>query len=699
MEQQAPLQISFEDLSYTVRVRAQVGPSGGGLLGRLKTIGSKTRYDDKIILNRITGTFRPGRVTAILGPSGSGKTTLLNLLAGYESSGTVGGKIWVNGRPASGASIRQLAGYVNQDDVILPTQTVGEAITMSIVLRPPPLSSMPPNSAEAAAESRQKHAEKSTEQNSGDNNAETDAEASPLPLPVTIGGRAPPKSSVDTKTEQRCTHAIRLFGLEKCQHTIIGDSSAKAVSGGERKRTAIAMENVTQPPILLLDEPSSGLDSHSALMVMHQLKAVANEGRTVAAVLHQPSSEMFELIDDILILFEGRLVYMGERAGFVDYLAQLGHPCGMYSNPADHVFNSVLYDHRLTKHMGSQAGAGERAEWLAGAWQASPEARQLQRLVDRPELCPISALQFRRTSSFQVQVRYLAKRAARNAVRNQLIIRIRLAQSIILGLLIGLIFLNTQNRPVSVQRQNFSGALFFTSVTQMLLAMLSVVNVFSQERLVFLREWQSGYYGLPAYFVSKNLVELPIQVVLPIVYSAIAYWLLGLRSDGTKFVLFTVVCVCMNLCGYSFGLLLASALPDMSTILAALPAVFLPFLLFGGLLVNTGNSTVWLRWLQWISPVKYSYSALSVNQFSGYVVDGQPVGDQYLDEINLGPFSTGENIAFIITITVIAWVSAYLALLYLTNKGRGKMVNATKRLQEELLGPPDQRFAQPNAAS
>ncbi|KAJ2311667.1 hypothetical protein IWW51_006395 [Coemansia sp. RSA 2702] len=137
----------------------------------------------------------------------------------------------------------------------------------------------------------------------------------------------------------------------------------------------------------------------------------------------------------------------------------------------------------------------------------------------------------------------------------------------------------------------------------------------------------------------------------------------------------------------------------MSTILAVLPAVFLPFLLFGGLLVNTGNSTVWLRWLQWISPVKYSYSALSVNQFSGYVVDGQPVGDQYLDEINLGPFSTGENIAFIIAITAIAWVSAYLALLYLTNKGRGKMVNATKRLQEELLGPPDQRFAQPNAAS
>ncbi|KAJ1983355.1 hypothetical protein EDC05_006608, partial [Coemansia umbellata] len=123
----------------------------------------------------------------------------------------------------------------------------------------------------------------------------------------------------------------------------VGDSSEKGISGGERKRTAIAMEWVTQAPILFLDEPTSGLDAHSAMMVTSHLRSIARTGRTVIAVVHQPSSEMFEMIDDILILYEGRIVYLGERAHLTDYLAKLGFPCGMYTNPADHVFNSVLF--------------------------------------------------------------------------------------------------------------------------------------------------------------------------------------------------------------------------------------------------------------------------------------------------------------------------------------------------------------------
>ncbi|KAJ2180187.1 hypothetical protein GGF45_002084 [Coemansia sp. RSA 551] len=695
MELNTPLQISFDNLSYAVKVRAKSDQAPKTVVDRLKAVFSKARYEDKVILNDLSGAFRPGRVTVILGPSGSGKTTLLNLLAGHESSGTVSGNIWVNGRKASGASIRQLAGYVHQDDVILPTQTVREAITMSIILRPPPLSLVPPKSPETAVASIHELREPES------NPREKDV----LPLPATTKDQARhtgaqskrnDKDAEKAKQQARSSHAIQLFGLEKCQDTNIGDSSAKGVSGGERKRTAIAMENVTQAPILFLDEPTSGLDAHSALMVMYQLKAVANEGRTVVAVLHQPSSEMFEMIDDLLVLFEGRTVYLGERAEFVDYLAQLGHPCGMYSNPADHVFNSVLYEHlRGSKRMGTQTIAVERAEQLLTQWRQSPGAHKLQQLIDAPTLAPITASQFRRTSPPLVQVKYLTKRAALNAMRNKLVVNIRLAQAVFFGLLIGFVFLNTQERPVSVQRQNFSGALFFTAVTQFLLSILSVVNVFTQERLVFLREWQGGYYGLPAYFVSKNLVEVPIQILMPIIYASISYWLLGLRSDGVKFVIYTVVCICLNLCGFSFGLLLGSVFKNMSTILAALPGMFLPFLLFGGLLVNTGNSTVWLRWVQWISPIKYGYTAMMKNQFTDYVVDGQPIGDAYLEQVDLGSFSIGINIVFVLFLAFLAWVSAYIALLYLTNKGRGDPVkNNPKKLQQELLGAPDERFAQ-----
>ncbi|KAJ1645324.1 hypothetical protein LPJ64_003063, partial [Coemansia asiatica] len=148
MESKSSLQITFEGLTYTVKVPVKTdatadstGSPLSGLKKSLKNLFSKPKYTDKVILKQMNGTFRPGRLTAILGPSGSGKTTLLNLLAGQLSSGETSGNIWVNGRPTSGAGLRRLAGYVNQEDVILSTQTVEEAIEMSVVLRPPPLSS------------------------------------------------------------------------------------------------------------------------------------------------------------------------------------------------------------------------------------------------------------------------------------------------------------------------------------------------------------------------------------------------------------------------------------------------------------------------------------------------------------------------------------------------------------------------------
>ncbi|KAJ2825622.1 hypothetical protein FBU31_003665, partial [Coemansia sp. 'formosensis'] len=440
--------------------------------------------------------------------------------------------------------------------------------------------------------------------------------------------------------------------------------------------------------------PTSGLDAHSALMVAQQLKNIADAGRTVVTVLHQPSSDMFEIIDDILVLFEGRIVYLGERANFVGYFERLGYPCGIYTNPADHVFNAVLFEDASTdKGMGDSRRVEQRAEYLLTAWKSSPEAATMQALIDNPELTSIDETQFRQTSPPLTQLEYLLKRGGRNAVRNKLVIKVRLAQSAFVGLLIGCIFLNTNEKPVAVQRQNFSGALFFTCLSQFLLTNMAVINVFTGERLVFFREWQAGYYGLPAYFVAKNTIESPVQVVAAIIYSAISYWLLGFQHDGVKFILFTVIAISLSICGFTYGFLLGASFNTLSAVLAALPAMFLPFTLFGGLLVNTGNSTVWLRWIQWISPIKYGYSAMMRNQFKGYVVDGVPVGDEYLNEVQLGSFSVGVNIVFVLGFSLIAWAFSYVALAHLTRKRRGESgKSTTKRCQAELLGPPDDRF-------
>ncbi|KAJ2824420.1 hypothetical protein FBU31_003999 [Coemansia sp. 'formosensis'] len=343
--------------------------------------------------------------------------------------------------------------------------------------------------------------------------------------------------------------------------------------------------------------------------------------------------------------------------------------------------------------MGNSKQIEQRAEYLLTAWQSSQEAATMQALIANPELTSIDETQFRQTSPPLTQLRYLIKRGCRNAIRNKLVIKARLIQSVFLGLLIGCIFLNTNDKPVAVQRQNYSGAIFFSCMTQFLLTVLAVIDVFTGERPVFFREWQAAYYGLPAYFATKNIIELPIHIIASILYSAISYWLLGFQHDGVKYILFTVIAISLSICGFTCGFLLAASFNTLSAVLVALPAVFLPFMLFGGLFVNTGNSTVWLRWIQWISPIKYGYSAMMRNQFKGYVVDGVPVGDEYLSEVQLGSFSIGIDIIFVLGFSLIAWAFSYVVLAHLTRKRRGDSVkSSTKRCQAELLGPPDARF-------
>ena len=85
--------------------------------------------------------------------------------------------------------------------------------------------------------------------------------------------------------------------LQKCQGTKIGGPLVKGVSGGERKRTSIGVELITDPSLIFLDEPTTGLDSFTATSVMETLRDLASSGRTIIQTIHQPNSDMFEMMD------------------------------------------------------------------------------------------------------------------------------------------------------------------------------------------------------------------------------------------------------------------------------------------------------------------------------------------------------------------------------------------------------------------
>lgn len=105
---------------------------------------------------------------------------------------------------------------------------------------------------------------------------------------------------------------IMEMGLQDCADRRIGNWHLRGISGGEKKRLSIALEILIRPYLLFLDEPTSGLDSASAFFVVQTLRNIARDGRTVISSIHQPSSEVFALFDNLFLLSSGEVVYFGE---------------------------------------------------------------------------------------------------------------------------------------------------------------------------------------------------------------------------------------------------------------------------------------------------------------------------------------------------------------------------------------------------
>lgn len=238
------------------------------------------------ILKGLCGTFIPGRLVAILGPSGSGKSTLLNVLAGRLEH--TGGQLKVNATEITCTEeLRHFTAFVQQLDLFLPNLTVEEHLSTQVQLRLD-------------------------------------------------------KKMTAAKRKELITDVMTKFGLYKVRDVPIGASDVSyGISGGERKRLSVASATLTNPFVLLADEPTTGLDSVMANSVVSALRRLAASGRTVVASLHQPSTAIFAMCDEVLLLAEGRIVYFGDRLGSVEWMRRLGMLCPKYANPSDFLIRCV----------------------------------------------------------------------------------------------------------------------------------------------------------------------------------------------------------------------------------------------------------------------------------------------------------------------------------------------------------------------
>lgn len=245
----------------------------------------------KNILAGVQGICRPGEVTAIMGASGAGKTTFLDILARKNKRGQVNGDFYVNGEKVSDSVFKNVIGFVDQEDTMLPTLTVHETILTSALLR----------------------------------------------LPRDMGRAA---------KEQRVFEVEKELGIHHIRDSLIGSEEGKGrgISGGEKRRVGIACELVTSPSILFLDEPTSGLDAFNAFNVIECLVTLAKTyKRTVIFTIHQPRSNIVALFDRLILLAYGKTVYSGPFAQCQSYFNNIGYECPPGFNIADYLVDLTMH--------------------------------------------------------------------------------------------------------------------------------------------------------------------------------------------------------------------------------------------------------------------------------------------------------------------------------------------------------------------
>ncbi|CAN1267751.1 ABC transporter G family member 15 [Linum perenne] len=536
------------------------------------------------LLDRIRGYAEPGRIKAIMGPSGSGKTTLLDALAGRLPGNVVmTGNVLLNGNKKrlndSGV------GYVRQENRLLGTLTVRETIKYSAHLR----------------------------------------------LPSTMT-----KEEIDDVAEGTLTE----MGLQDCADRFIGNWHLRGISGGEKKRLSIALEILTKPRLLFLDEPTTGLDSASAFFVVKTLRNIAQDGRTVISSVHQPSSEVFALFDDLYLLSGGETVYSGEAKKAAEFFAQAGFPCPIRRNPSDHFLRCINSDFdqiRLPLMRSKRKGTEIR--------------RNMKNQVNWwKQLCT------------------LTQRSYVNMWRDLGYYWVRIGIYVALSVCVRTIFFDIGRSASIFGRGSCDGFIagFMTFMS------IGGFPSFIEELEVFHEERLNRHYGVGVYILSNYLSSFPYLTFMSLSTASITYYMMNSRAGFSGFVY-----ICLDL------LSSLSAVESCMMTIASLVPNYLMGIVIGagyiGILIMTSGFFRFLPDLPkvfWRYPVSYinfaawglqgAYKNDLIGQEFDPLIPGGPKlkGDVFLTTvlgINLG-YSKWWDLAAVIAILITFRVLFYAIL-------------------------------------
>ncbi|RDW68071.1 ABC transporter-like protein [Coleophoma cylindrospora] len=557
-----PVDVHVRDLTVVV----DLSPSSHALKGLFSGRGGKDGAvpETKQILHSISASMPAGTLTAIIGGSGSGKTTMLNTLAERMKSSrlSISGSVTYNGMTGVD-SIR--SAYVMQQDILVPTLTVRETLQYSADLR--------------------------------------------LPPPTTKAER---KKVVE--------EVILELGLKDCADTRIGDSLHKGCSGGEKRRTSIGVQLLSNPSTLFLDEPTTGLDATSAFQLVRTLEGLARKGRTIITTIHQPRSEIWGMFNNLVVLTRGSPVYSGRAEDCLDWFRGLGMELPPFVNPAEFVIDIAAIDNRSPE---LEATSTERVDRLKAEWSRRSEELYSNMEEKGPPVLQQSVVERSAgpsTTPFIRQMRVLTARTFLTTWRDPMGMIGSIGEAILMGIITGWIFLSLSKDQSGIRSRE--GALYTASALQGYLILLFETYRLSIDIQLFDREHNEGVVDVIPFLLSRRFARFFMEdFPVPLLYSLIFYWMAGFRAEANTFLVFFSIVFLSQYIAVTLAMTCIAAARSFAGASLIANLGYTVQSMACGYFIQSNTIPVYVRWLKWTAYVFYGFGALATNEFKGQFYD------------------------------------------------------------------------------
>ncbi|CAA7407935.1 unnamed protein product [Spirodela intermedia] len=560
-----PLSMEFDNIRYSVDMPAEMKAEG--------------IVEDRLeLLKGVSGSFRPGVLTALMGVSGAGKTTLMDVLSGRKTGGYIEGSITISGYPKKQETFARISGYCEQNDIHSPHVTVYEALLYSAWLRLP--------------------------------------------------------AEVDSNTRKMfCEEVMELVELTQLRGALVGLPGVNGLSTEQRKRLTIAVELVANPSIIFMDEPTSGLDARAAAIVMRTVRNTVDTGRTVVCTIHQPSIDIFEAFDELFLMKRGgEEIYVGPLGRQSCELIKYFEGIRGVSKIKDG-YNPATWMLEVTT-LGQEDALGVSFTDLYKSSELYQRNKTLIKELSVP--APGSSdLDFptQYSRSFFTQCMACLWKQHMSYWRNPSYTATRLFFTTVIAVLFGTIFWDLGSRRERKQDLfNAMGSMYCAVLFIGVQNAQTVQPVVSIERTVFYRERAAGMYSAFPYAFGQVAIELPYILFQAVVYGVIVYAMIGFEWTAAKFCWYIFFMYFTFLYFTFYGMMAVGMTPNHNISAIVSSAFYGIWNLFSGFLIPRPRIPIWWRWYCWACPVAWTLYGLIASQFGDIsdTIDGEPV-DVFLD--------------------------------------------------------------------